>query len=170
MHAWNSRRGFIPFHSRWDILGDGNGDHKMSLVSETAYVSSLSSHYRGSCLLFQTETHWSACLSLGDFLYRHRGQPHLNLRHPMPVRYVRRAYLTSCRTCTPQGRCHHSKTFGVGVGCRSAAGVLPSIVSLFRVIASSMLIWIQSFDRSLRTIFIHRMCYPTTNRLIWAGI
>jgi hypothetical protein len=42
MHAWASQRGSTPFYSRWNILDDIDGDHKMSVVSETAYVSSHS--------------------------------------------------------------------------------------------------------------------------------
>jgi hypothetical protein len=113
MHAWNSRRGFIPFHSRWDVLSDVDGDHKMSVVSESAYVLSLCSHYhelysRGSRLLSQTGTFWSAFSSLGGFLYRHRGQHYPRIPHLMLVRYA--------RICTfrGRGRCHHLERFGIG--------------------------------------------------------
>jgi hypothetical protein len=99
MHAWNSQRGYMPFHSRWDTLGDDNGGHKMSVVSETAYVSYYRDvQLRGSRLLSQIEMFWLAFLSLEDFLYRRRGQHHRGL--PQIVRSVWRIYLASCQTCT----------------------------------------------------------------------
>jgi hypothetical protein len=114
MHAWASQRDSEPFYSRWDMLDNVDGDHRMSVVSETAYVS----HYRDvqprrSRLLSQIETFWPAFLSLVDFLYRHRGQHHRSLPHQI-VRYVQRIYLASCQTCIFQSRCHHLKTLGIG--------------------------------------------------------